>query len=65
MQQCCYYTLTVLLKEKGVIRHGNKTYCKASKSFDDVENENIEYTQRLGFKVTAKEKTTTYHVLNC
>ena len=59
------YFAEVLLKKIGVIIHGNKTYCKANKSFDGLKNENIKYNKRMGFKVTTKEKTTTHNVLNC
>ena len=33
-----------------------KTYCKTNKSCDEIIDENTEYTKRLGFKITEKEK---------
>ena len=41
-----------------------KTYCKTNKSCDEIIDENTEYTKRLGFKITEKEKNTTDHVLD-
>ena len=45
----------MVLNETGVIGYGNNTYCKANKSCDEID-ENAEYTKRLGFKITEKEK---------
>ena len=45
----------MILKEIRITGHGNKTYCKANKSCDELIDENTEYTKRLGFQVTEKE----------
>ena len=40
---CKRYYVEVILKEIGVIGHGNKTYCKSNKSGDESIDENREY----------------------
>ena len=52
------------LNEIGVIGRGNNTYCKATKNCDEIMDENTEYTKRLGFKITQKEKNTPGYVLD-
>lgn len=47
----------VILKEISLIGPGNETYCKADESFDELMDDNAEYTKRVGFKVTDKIKT--------
>ena len=47
----------MILKEVSVVGHGNKTYCKPNKTFDELPDGNTKYTKRLGFKVSEKEKT--------
>ena len=46
----------MILNEKTVTGHGNKTYYKANKSRDEIKDEDTEYTKRLGFKITETEK---------
>ena len=46
----------MILNEISVVRHQNNTYCKANKSCDQIIDENTEYTKRLGFKNTGKQK---------
>ena len=49
-------SVEVFLREIGVIRYGNHTYCKADKCCEEIAN-NTEYTEQLRFKMTLKEKT--------
>ena len=60
-ENCCLikrrYYVEVVLHEIGVIGHGNSTYCKAHKSCYEIIDKKTEYTKRLGFKVTEKERT--------
>ena len=54
----------MMLNEISVVRHQNNTYCKANKSCDQIIDENTEYTKRLGFKNSEKQKEEiTDHVL--
>ena len=61
---CKQHSVEVKLNEIGVIGRGNNTYCKATKNCDEIMDENIEYTKRLGFKITQKEKNTPGYVLD-
>ena len=54
---CKWYYADVRLNTIGVIGHGNKTYCKANKSCDQLTDKNAEYTEHFGFKNTEKENT--------
>lgn len=55
----------VMLKETGIIGHGNKNYCKANKrSCDELIDEHTEYTKRLDFLNHRKRKNTTCYVLD-
>ena len=55
---CKRYYVKVILNEIGITGHGNNTYCKANENYDEIIDENTEYTKRLGFKITEKEKAT-------
>ena len=46
----------VIFKEKGVIRHGNKTYCKSCKSCVELINENAEYVKCLYSQIESFHK---------
>ena len=52
-----YGMLKVILNEIGVFGHGNNTFCQANESCDEIIDENTEYTKRLGFIITDKEKS--------
>ena len=54
---CKLYYVELILNEIGVIGHGKNTCCKANESCDEILDENTEYTKRLGYKITEKEKT--------
>ena len=54
---CKKYYVEVLLKEIGIIGNGNKTYSKSEKAHDEIINENMEYTKRLGLKFNEDEKS--------
>ena len=54
---CKWYYVEVILNEMCLIGHGNNTYCKANKSCYEIIDESTEYTKRLDFKITVKEKT--------
>ena len=54
------YYVEVIFNEIDVTGHGNYTYCKPNKSFDDIVDKNTEYTKRLGFEITEKK----HHVLD-
>ena len=47
----------MILNKIGVIGHRNNTYAKANKSCNEMIDESTQYTKRLGFKTTEKEKT--------
>ena len=49
--------------EIGAFGHENKTCCKANKRCDELIDENTEFTKRLDFQVTEKEKKTIHYVL--
>ena len=54
---CKRYYDEVIFNEIGVFGHGNNTYCKANNCCVEIIDESTEYTKRLGFKITDKEKT--------
>lgn len=51
------YYVEVILNKISVIGHRNSTYAKANKSCNEMIDESTQYTKRLGFKTTEKEKT--------
>ena len=54
---CKRYYAEVILKEIGIIGTGSNTYVKANKSAEEIIDENITYTKRLGFEVNDKDKS--------
>ena len=54
---CKRYYDKGILNEIGVFGNGNNTYCKANNCCVEIIDENTEYTKRLSFKITDKEKT--------
>ena len=54
---CKKYYVEVILKEIAVIGTGNNTYSRSEKHHDEIISDNLEYSKRLGFKLTDKEKT--------
>ena len=53
---CKKYYVEVILKEIGVLGNGSFTYEKASQSKDEIVDENQEYSKRLGYCLSEKEK---------
>ena len=52
----------MVLKEIGILRSGNETYEKANRSKEEIVDE---YSERLGYELTEKEKELPmYHVLD-
>ena len=45
-----------LLKEIGILGSGNETYKKANRSKEEIVDDNREYSERLGYELTEKEK---------
>ena len=54
---CKRYYAEVILKEIGVVGPESSTYIKANKSAEEIIDENITYTKRMGFEVNDKEKS--------
>ena len=53
---CKRYYVEVILKEIGQIGNGNSTYEKTSKTVEDVVEDNMMYSERLGLEVDDREK---------
>ena len=53
---CKRYYVEVILKEIGQIGNGNSTYEKSSKTVEDVVEDNVVYSERLGLEVEDEEK---------
>ena len=53
---CKRYYVQVILKEIGIIGAGNNTYVNAEKSTEEIIDDNICYSKRLGFEVNDMEK---------
>ena len=53
---CKRYYVEVILKEIGQIGDGNSTYEKSSKTVEDVVEDNVMYSERLGLEVEDREK---------
>merc|ERR1711928_285663 len=53
---CKRYYVEVILKEIGQIGDGNSTYEKVSKTVEDVVEDNVMYSERLGLEVEDREK---------
>ena len=53
---CKRYYVEVILKEIGESGNGNSTYIKSSKSVEDVVEDNVMYSKRLGLEVEDEEK---------
>ena len=45
-----------MLKEIGILGSGNETYEKANRSKEEIVDDNREYSDRLGYELTEKEK---------
>ena len=56
------YYVEVILNEIDLTGHGDYIYCKSDKSSDNIVDKNTEYTKRLCFEITEKEKRN--HVLD-
>ena len=54
----------MILIKIGVIGPRNNTYAKANKSSNEMIDESTQYTKRLGFNITEKEKNTTDYVMD-
>ena len=53
---CKRYYVEVILKEIGQIGNGNSTYEKTSRTVEDVVEDNMMYSERLGLEVDDREK---------
>ena len=53
---CKRYYVEVILKEIGQIGNGNSTYEKSSKTVEDVVEDNVMYSERLGLEIDDREK---------
>ena len=53
---CKRYYVEVILKEIGETGNGNSTYIKSSKLVEDVVEDNVMYSKRLGLEVEDEEK---------
>ena len=53
---CKRYYVEVILKEIGQIGDGNSTYEKSSRTVEDVVEDNVMYSERLGLEVEDREK---------
>ena len=54
---CKRYFTKVVIRAIGVIGDGTITYCKASKCYEEIVADNTDYIERLGVRMTKKEKT--------
>ena len=53
---CKRYYVEVVLKEVGILATGNTTYKKTDLTKDEIIDDNVTYSQKLGFKITNNEK---------
>ena len=53
---CKRYYAEVLLKEIGILGDGSKTYEKIAKAKEEIINDDEEYSTRLGYTLSNKEK---------
>ena len=53
---CKRYCVKVVIKEIGILGSGNETYEKANCGKEEIVDDNREYSERLGYKLTEKEK---------
>ena len=53
---CKRYYAEVVLKEIGILGSGSETYEKASRSKDEIIDDNRVYSEKLGYKLSDKEK---------
>ena len=53
---CKRYYAEVVLKEIGILGNGSETYEKADRSKDEIIDDNRIYSEKLGYKLSEKEK---------
>ena len=53
---CKKYYVEVILKEIGILENGSSTYEKTGRSKEEIIDENQEYSERLGYSLSEKEK---------
>ena len=53
---CKKHYVQVLMKEIGILGSGNETYVRAKHSNEEIIDENVEYSKRLGLSVIEKDK---------
>ena len=53
---CKRYYVEIILKEIGHVGNGNSTYENSSKSLEEIVEDNVTYSKRLGLEVEDREK---------
>ena len=53
---CKHFYVDATLKEVGINGEENKTYIRSKERKCEIIEKNIEYSKKLGFKMSAKEK---------